>query len=129
MFLVCPVRAFLLPDGKLKPDELLTPEEREEKAAVEAYVMKGEGEGIEFYWPSRDTDQTDLHGWDICCMGMLKKVVIANPESGQANSVQKFRKRASEARRSHRQTLQNSLTAVFLLSSPCNHSYEWFQND
>lgn len=67
IFLICPVRAFLLPDGRPKADELLTPEERAEKAAIEAYVANLEVGGAEVYFPARDTDQTDPHGWTICC--------------------------------------------------------------
>lgn len=35
--------------------------------ALGSYVAKLESEGVEVYWPYRDTDQTDPHGWTICC--------------------------------------------------------------
>ena len=47
IFFICPVRAFLLPDGRPKPDELLTPEEKAEKNAIQSYVVKLEAEGAE----------------------------------------------------------------------------------
>lgn len=34
--------------------------------AISAYVAKLEVEGAKVYWPYRDTDQTDPHGWTIC---------------------------------------------------------------
>lgn len=51
VFLICPVR-------NSSP---------ETQKAIEAYVAKLEAEGAEVYWPARDTDQTDPHGWTICC--------------------------------------------------------------
>lgn len=71
IFLICPVRAFLFPDGTPKPDELLRPKKKVEKAAIVAYVAKLESEGAKVYWPMRDTDQTDPHGWDICSKNFL----------------------------------------------------------
>lgn len=66
IFLISPVRVFLLPDGRPKPDALLTPEEKRKKSAIASYVANFETEGCEVYWPYRDTPQTDLRGWDIC---------------------------------------------------------------
>lgn len=50
-FLVCPVR-------NSNP---------ETQKAIAAYVEKQEADGVEMYWPARDTDQTDPVGWMICC--------------------------------------------------------------
>ncbi|MFY9462493.1 MAG: hypothetical protein WAP51_04825 [Candidatus Sungiibacteriota bacterium] len=49
-FLICPVRN----------------SDPETQKAIAAYVEKQEAEGVEMYWPARDTDQTDPHGWTIC---------------------------------------------------------------
>lgn len=38
----------------------------EAQKAIEAYVKKQEADGVEMYWPARDTDQTDPHGLTIC---------------------------------------------------------------
>ncbi len=50
-FLICPIR-------NSNP---------ETQKAIAAYVEKQEADGVEMYWPARDTDQTDPHGWTICC--------------------------------------------------------------
>jgi len=54
-FLICPVR-------NSNP---------ETQKAIAAYVEKQETDGVEMYWPARDTDQTDSHGWTICCHNRL----------------------------------------------------------
>ena len=51
-------RAFLI-----SPVRNIAPETLE---ALRSYVNKLESEGVEVYWPYRDTDQTDPHGWTIC---------------------------------------------------------------
>lgn len=55
IFLICPVR-------NSSP---------ETQKAIAAYVEKLEAEGAKVYWPARDTDQTDPHGWTICCRNRL----------------------------------------------------------
>lgn len=50
VFLICPVRN-------------VTPEETDQ---ITAYVADLEADGVEVYWPARDTDQTDTVGLDIC---------------------------------------------------------------
>ena len=48
----------------ISPVRNIAPETLE---ALGSYVAKLESEGVEVYWPYRDTDQTDPHGWTICC--------------------------------------------------------------
>ena len=50
IFLICPVRGI----------------DPETKQAIAGYVRQIEAEDVEVYWPARDTDQTDQHGWTIC---------------------------------------------------------------
>lgn len=50
IFLICPVRGSSL----------------ETQQRIAEYVARLETEGAEVYWPARDTDQTDCHGWAIC---------------------------------------------------------------
>lgn len=59
--------------GRIEPNEKrsvflicpITGSSEEVQERIAAYVAKLEGSGFSVYWPKRDTDQSDPHGWAI----------------------------------------------------------------